>query len=42
MKRLAHEERRDKENALREQQEAVSFAQKVMEENKRLKDQSGQ
>ena len=37
MKRLAHEERRDKENALREQQEAVSFAQKVMEENKRLK-----
>ena len=37
MKRLAHEERRDKENAVREQQEAVSFAQKVMEENKRLK-----
>jgi len=37
MKRLAHEERRDKENAVREQQEAISFAQKVMEENKRLK-----
>jgi len=37
MKRLAHEERRDKENAVREQQEAVNFAQKVMEENKRLK-----
>ena len=37
MKRLAHEERREKENALREQQEAISFAQRVMEENKRLK-----
>ena len=37
MKRLAHEERREKENAVREQQEAVNFAQKMMEENKRLK-----
>jgi len=37
MKRLAHEERREKENALREQQEAIAFAQKMMEENKRLK-----
>ena len=37
MKRLAHEERREKENALREQQEAITFAQKMMEENKRLK-----
>ena len=37
MKRLAHEERREKDNAIREQQEAISFAQKVMEENKRLK-----
>ena len=37
MKRLAHEERREKENAVREQQEAINFAQKVMEENKRLK-----
>jgi hypothetical protein len=37
MKRLAHEERRDKENAVREQQEAINFAQKVLEENKRLK-----
>ena len=37
MKRLAHEERREKENALREQQEAVTFAQKMMEENQRLK-----
>jgi len=37
MKKLAHDERREKENALREQQEAISFAQRVMEENKRLK-----
>ncbi len=37
MKRLAHEERRDKENALREQQEAIAFAQKMMQENNRLK-----
>jgi len=37
MKRLAHEERREKENALREQQEAVTFAQRVMQENQRLK-----
>ena len=37
MKRLAHEERREKENAVREQQEAISFAQKMMQENQRLK-----
>lgn len=37
MKKLAHDERREKENALREQQEAIAFAQKMMEENKRLK-----
>jgi len=37
MKRLAHEERREKENALREQQEAITFAQKMMQENQRLK-----
>ena len=37
MKKLAHDERREKEQAYREQQEAVSFAQRVMEENKRLK-----
>ena len=37
MKRLAHEERRDKENAVREQQEAINFAQKMMQENQRLK-----
>ena len=37
MKRLAHEERREKETAVREQQEGINFAQKVMEENKSLK-----
>ena len=37
MKRLAHEERREKETAVREQQEAISFAQKMMQENQRLK-----
>jgi uncharacterized protein (UPF0335 family) len=37
MKKLAHDERREKEAALREQQEAISFAQKILEENKRLK-----
>jgi hypothetical protein len=37
MKKLAHDERREKENALREQQEAIAFAQKMMQENQRLK-----
>lgn len=37
MKRLAHDERREKETALREQQEAINLAQRVIEENKRLK-----
>jgi len=37
MKRLAHEERREKEAALREQEEAIKLAQRVIEENKRLK-----
>jgi hypothetical protein len=37
MKKLAHDERREKEQAYREQQEALALAQKVMEENKRLK-----
>jgi hypothetical protein len=37
MKKLAHDERREKEQAFREQQEAVAFAQRVSEENKRLK-----
>ena len=37
MKKLAHDERREKEQAYREQQEALAFAQRVSEENKRLK-----
>jgi uncharacterized protein (UPF0335 family) len=37
MKRLAHDERREKEAALREQQEAINLAHRVIEENKRLK-----
>ena len=37
MKKAWHDERREKEAALREQQEAVALAQRVLEENKRLK-----
>ena len=37
MKKLAHDERREKEAALREQNEAIALAQAVMEENKTLK-----
>jgi uncharacterized protein (UPF0335 family) len=37
MKKLAHDERREKEAALREQHEAISLAHRVIEENKRLK-----
>lgn len=37
MKKLAHDERREKEQAFREQQEAIAYAQRVAEENKRLK-----
>jgi hypothetical protein len=37
MKKVWHDERRAKEAAYREQQEAVDFARKVAEENKRLK-----
>jgi hypothetical protein len=37
MKKLAHDERREKEQALREHHEALSLAQRVIEENKRLK-----
>lgn len=37
MKKVWHDERRAKEAAFREQQEAVALAQRVMEENKRLK-----
>jgi hypothetical protein len=39
MKKVWHDERRAKEAALREQHEAVSFAQRIIEENKRLKTQ---
>ena len=37
MKKVWHDERRAKEEAFREQQEAVRLAQKLMEENKRIK-----
>ena len=37
MKKVWHDERREKERAFREQQEAVTLAQKLVEENKRLK-----
>lgn len=37
MKKAWHDERREKEAALREQQEALRYAQQVAEENKRLK-----
>jgi hypothetical protein len=37
MKKVWHDERRDKERAMREQQEAVAFAQRALEENQRLR-----
>lgn len=37
MKKAMHDERRAKEAAFKEQQEAVAFAQKVYEENRKLK-----
>jgi hypothetical protein len=37
MKKLANDERREKERAYREQQEAINIAQRLMEENKNLK-----
>jgi hypothetical protein len=37
MKKLAHDERREKDAAIREQNEAVEFAKRLMDENKRLK-----
>jgi hypothetical protein len=37
MKKVWHDERREKESALREQQEAVNLAQNLVEENKKLK-----
>ena len=38
-KKVYHDERRAKEAAYREQQEAINLAKKVMEENKRLREQ---
>jgi hypothetical protein len=37
MRKVWHDERREKETALREQQEAVNFAQNLYQENKRIK-----
>lgn len=37
MKKVWHDERREKERALREHQEAISLAQRLLEENKKLK-----
>ena len=37
MRKVWHDERREKETALREQQEAVGLAQRLFEENKRIK-----
>jgi len=37
MKKLAHDERREKDAALREQNETIEFAKRLMEENKKLK-----
>jgi hypothetical protein len=37
MKKVWHDERREKEQAFREQQEAIRAAQQLLEENKRLK-----
>jgi hypothetical protein len=37
MRKVYHDERRDKEAAFREQQEAIALAQKLMNENKRIK-----
>ena len=39
MKKVWHDERREKEKALRENDEAAVFAKKLMEENKKLKGQ---
>ena len=37
MKKVYHDERREKEQALREYQEALSVAQRAIEDNKRLR-----
>lgn len=38
MKKVYHDERREKERALRDQQEAIAFAKRIAEENKRIKE----
>jgi hypothetical protein len=38
LKKVYHDERREKERAFREQQEAVRVAQQILEENKKLKE----
>lgn len=38
MRKVWHDERREKEAALREQKEALAFAQKLLDENKRIKE----
>ena len=38
MRKVWHDERREKEAALREQQEALTFAKKLLDENKRIKE----
>jgi hypothetical protein len=38
MRKVWHDERREKESALREQQEAITLAQRLLEENKRIKE----
>ena len=40
MKKVWHDERREKEKALREQQEAIRVAQRLLEENRRYLDNS--
>ena len=37
MKKVWHDERREKERAMREQNEAMAFAKRMLEENKKLK-----
>lgn len=37
MRKVWHDERREKETALREQQEAINFAQNLLQENNRIK-----
>ena len=41
MKKVWHDERREKERAAREREEALQFAQKALEENKQLKQRLG-